>query len=320
HEIRGTAALYLNLIDVKRNNRLLAKENAELRAKLGELTELKMENERLNRLLGFQQKAPMKLLAARVTGLDLLGDHATIRINRGEKEGLKKGMAVITLEGVVGYIFALEPHSSKILVLTDRYAVIDSIVQRSRARGIVEGKAIDRCRLKYLHRADDVKEGDLVVTSGLDNIFPKGFPIGVVVHVEKKNFGIDQKVDLQPVVDPSRLEEVFIVMHVNNEKIDDNHFVPAPVAQQAPPAENMLDVKPDKKGEDKDKLIAVNNANKPKATPAGDVKPQATPAPKPESKPEAKPEAKPEPAAVVKPPDAVPAAPATAGAQSEDGS
>lgn len=229
NEIRGTAALYLNLIDIKKNNRLLSKEIGELRAKLGELTELKMENERLNKLLGFQQKAPMKLLAARVTGLDLSpGEHSTILVNRGASDGLKRGMAVITLEGVVGSIFAVEKNSARILVLTDRYAVIDGIVQRSRARGIVEGKALDRCRLKYLHRSDDVKEGDVIVTSGLDNIFPKGFPIGTVVHVEKKNFGIDQKVDLQPVVDPSRLEEVFVVTHVNNEKIKDDEFGPKP--------------------------------------------------------------------------------------------
>jgi rod shape-determining protein MreC len=232
HEIRGTTALYVNLIDIKTNNRILSKENSELRAKLGELTELKLENERLNRLLGFQQKAPMKLLAARVTGQDLSGDHSTIRINRGERDTIKKGMAVITFEGVVGYVYAVETQSAKILVLTDRYALIDSIVQRSRARGIVEGKAPDRLRLKYLHRSDDVKDGDLVVTSGLDNIFPKGFPIGNVIQVEKKNFGIDQKVDLQPVVDPSRLEEVFVVAQVDNEKIPDNTFVAAPATPQ----------------------------------------------------------------------------------------
>ncbi|MEQ1878625.1 MAG: rod shape-determining protein MreC [Bdellovibrionia bacterium] len=294
NEIRGTAALYLNLIDIKKNNRLLSKEIGELRAKLGELTELKMENERLNKLLGFEQKAPMKLLAARVTGLDLSqGEHSTIRVNRGAKDGLKRGMAVITLEGVVGSIFAVEPASARILVLTDRYAVIDSIVQRSRARGIVEGKALDRCRLKYLHRSDDVKEGDIIVTSGLDNIFPKGFPIGAVVHVEKKNFGIDQKVDLQPVVDPSRLEEVFVVMHVNNEKIKDDAFSPQPTPAAAigEPLQLVATPAPEVKPAVAPKTAKVEKPKKiEKAKP---VKPGGDEAPPAEGAPETKPETAP---------------------------
>ncbi|MGE3973290.1 MAG: rod shape-determining protein MreC [Bdellovibrionales bacterium] len=219
--VRGTVALYLNLIDIKVDNRLLKKEIAELKAQLGQMAELSLENERLNKLLNFQQQAPMKLLAARVTGQDLLRDHRTIRINRGTEEGIVKGLAVITFEGAVGYVLNAEPHSSQVLVITDRYAVVDALIQRTRARGIVAGAAIDRCRLKYLHRADDVVEGDVIVTSGLDNIFPKGFPIATVVGVEKKNYGITQKVDLRPIVDPSRLEEVFVVLHVDNAKIPD---------------------------------------------------------------------------------------------------
>jgi rod shape-determining protein MreC len=216
--VRGTVTMYANLINIKTENRLLKKEIEEMRAQLGKLTELGLENERLNKLIGFQQNAPGKLLAARVTGLDLLPDHSTIRINRGSLDGVQKGQAVITFEGVVGYVFNSEAHSSQILVLTDRYAVVDAIVQRTRARGIVAGVSVDRCRLKYLHRADDVLEGDVIVTSGLDNIFPKGFPVATVVSVEKKNYGITQKVELRPIVDPSRLEEVFVVQQVGNEK------------------------------------------------------------------------------------------------------
>jgi rod shape-determining protein MreC len=216
--VRGTVALYANLVDVKVDNRQLKKEISELKAKLGQMTELKLENERLNKLLSFQQQAPMKLIATRVTGQDLLEDHRTIRINRGLSDGVVKGLAVITFDGVVGYVLNAETNSAQILVITDRYAVVDAIVQRTRARGIVAGATVDRCRLKYLHRADDVVEGDVVVTSGLDNIFPKGFPIATVVSVEKKNYGITQKVELRPIVDPSRLEEVFVVLHVDNDK------------------------------------------------------------------------------------------------------
>lgn len=216
--VRGTVALYLNLIDIKKENRLLKKDISEMKAQLGQMTELKFENERLNKLLSFQQNAPMKLVAARVTGIDLLPDHRTIRINRGTEDGVNKGQAAITFEGVVGYVFNAEAHSAQVLVLTDRFAVIQAVVQRTRARGLVQGDAVDRCQLKYLHRADDVLEGDVIVTSGLDNVFPKGYPIANVVEVEKKNYGITQRVVLRPIVDPSRLEEVFVVLHVDNEK------------------------------------------------------------------------------------------------------
>jgi rod shape-determining protein MreC len=131
---------------------------------------------------------------------------------------VNKGQAAITFEGVVGYVFNAEAHSAQVLVLTDRFAVIQAVVQRTRARGLVQGEAVDRCQLKYLHRADDVLEGDVIVTSGLDNVFPKGYPIANVVEVEKKNYGITQRVVLRPIVDPSRLEEVFVVLHVENEK------------------------------------------------------------------------------------------------------
>lgn len=216
--VRSTLSTYVNLIDIKKENRLLTRELDELKAQLNQLEELKLENQRLNKAIDFQQKAPMKLVAAKVTGLDLMLEHRTIRINRGTEHGVTKGQAVITFDGVVGYIYNAEPRSSQVLVLTDRYAVIDGIVQRTRARGIVAGRSVDRCQLKYLHRSDDVVVGDLVVSSGLDNIFPKGFPVARVISVEKKNYGVTQKVELEPVVDPSRLEEIFVVIRVNNEE------------------------------------------------------------------------------------------------------
>ncbi|MCB0366875.1 MAG: rod shape-determining protein MreC [Bdellovibrionaceae bacterium] len=215
--VRGTTAMYLNLIDIKKHNRVLTQDNAELRAQLGALTELKMENQRLNELLAFRQKSKMDLLAAKVVGRDLLADHHSITINRGSNNGIAKNMAAITTGGVVGYVFRVEPFTSQILLLVDRYAVIDAIVQRSRARGIVEGRSPDGCRLRYLNRSDDVQMGDLVVTSGLDNIFPKGFPVGLVTSVAKSRYGMTQEVELKPAINASILEEVFIVTNAQHE-------------------------------------------------------------------------------------------------------
>lgn len=215
--VRGTTALYLDLIDVKKDNRILLKENQEMRAKLGTMTELELENRRLNELLGFKQRSIMSLLAAKVVGKDLLTEHLTITINRGIEHGVKKNMAVVTVAGVVGYIFRAERLSSHVMLLTDRYAAIDAITQRSRSRGIVEGHNRDACLMHYLRRDDDVKIGDMVVTSGLNNIFPKGFPIGTVTSIKKSRFGMSQEVEIKPVVNALNLEEVFVVLNANNE-------------------------------------------------------------------------------------------------------
>ncbi len=209
--IRGTTRLYLDLIDIKRENQSLKAQNRELLSRLQEMEELSKENYRLRALLDFRQKNKMELVAARIMSRDLLSEHATIRIDKGSNHGLKTGMAVITTEGVVGHIFRPELYSSQVLLVTDRYSVVDGLVSRSRARGLVEGKSGNGIALHYVDKSEDVKMGDLIVTSGLDNIFPKGFPVAVVDAVENKPFAVSLKVDIHPIVDPDKIEEVFVV-------------------------------------------------------------------------------------------------------------
>lgn len=212
--VRDSTTRYIDLIKIKTLNRELTSENQHLKAMLLQMQEIKSENRRLNELLVFQQQDDMELMSAQITSLDLFGEHFSVRINRGTDDGVSKGMAVISAQGSVGYILNAHKKSAIVLLLTDRYSVIDAIVQSSRARGIVEGLSADTCILKYLQRTDDIKVGDLVVTSGLDNIFPKGFPIGKVKKIVRKKSDVSQYVEIQPIVDVSKLEEVFIVKKV----------------------------------------------------------------------------------------------------------
>jgi rod shape-determining protein MreC len=215
--VRGTTAQYLDLISIKRENEGLKAEKSELTAKLARFDELMLENQRLAKLLDFKSHMPSHILPARVIGQDLFSSqYRTIRIDRGIENGVSKGMAVITPDGVVGYVFAVDSNTAQVLVVTDRYAVVDAVVQRTRARGIIEGKTETTATLKYLHRSDDVQSGDLIVTSGLDNIFPQGFPIGHVTQVERKSYDITQKVEIEPIVRLARLEEVFVMMKTVN--------------------------------------------------------------------------------------------------------
>lgn len=215
--IRGTTSLYLNLIDIKKENQHILSQNHELLTRLSMMEELRKENERLNKILDFKTQSKMQLIAAKVMGRDLLSDHATLQIDKGTHHGLKQGMAVITTEGVVGYIFRPEAFSSYILLITDRYSVVDGVISRSRARGIVEGKNQNSCSLRYVEKSEDIQVGDIVVTSGIDNIFPKGFPIAKVTSVESKSYSVSMKVDLVPAVDPNQVEEVFVVTNAMQE-------------------------------------------------------------------------------------------------------
>ena len=219
--IKDTTSQYLNLIQIKKQNELLKNQNQSLTAKQLEFEEINQENSRLKQLLAFRDSSKMELLAAQVIARDLIPDHSTITINKGTEDGLKEGQAVMTLEGALGYIFKPQQRTSHILLMTDRYAVIDGIIQRSRAHGIVEGSGKSGAVLKYVERTEDVKPGDLVVTGGLDNIFPKGFPIAVVETAEKKQISVSLKVDLRPLVDSDKVEEVFVVLNAKNQDMSE---------------------------------------------------------------------------------------------------
>lgn len=219
--IKDSTARYVNLINIKKDNEQLKNQNRELQTQLLKLEEIASENNRLKALLDFKQNSKMELVAAQVIARDLIPDHSTITINKGTDHGVKSGQAVMTLQGALGYIYKPSKKTAHVLLMTDRYAVIDGIIQRSRAQGIVEGKGTSGAVLKYVERTEDVKPGDLVVTGGLDNIFPKGFPIAIVEATEKKHISVSLKVDLKPLVDPDKVEEVFVVTNAANQDLSE---------------------------------------------------------------------------------------------------
>ncbi len=210
--IAGTVSNYTNLLDIKQDNRELKSQLTLSQAMVATLSELTIENNRLRQLLDFREKTSMNLITASVIAYDLLIEtDSTVRIDRGSKHGLKPYQAVVTSKGIVGYLLKVYRDFSDVLMITDSRSSVDTILQRSRARGIVQGNKTF-CILKYLNRSDDVQIDDVVVTSGLDDIFPAGYPVGTVTLVNKKSYGITQEVKLKPHVDPLKLEEVFVVI------------------------------------------------------------------------------------------------------------
>ncbi len=210
--VQGTFQKYIFLINLEKENRALKKRIAELEEENHRIKEMKLANERLRQLLSFREKNSPSMIGAEVIGQDPSSWFKSITIDKGERDGVKKGMAVISPEGVIGQILKTAPHYATVLLITDYNSAIDSIVERTRAKAIVEGKGENRCQLKYLLRADEVALGDVVVTSGLGGNFPKGLMVGEIKKVDKKGHGVFQFAELIPSVDMTQLEEVFIIM------------------------------------------------------------------------------------------------------------
>jgi len=210
--VQGTFQQYIFLVNLEKENRALKKRIAELEEENHRIKEMKLANERLRQLLSFREKNSPSMIGAEVIGQDPSSWFKSITIDRGERDGVKKGMAVISPAGVIGQILKTSPHYATVLLITDYNSAIDSIVERTRAKAIVEGKGENRCQLKYLLRADEVALGDVVVTSGLGGNFPKGLMVGEIKKVDKKGHGVFQFAELSPSVDMTQLEEVFIIM------------------------------------------------------------------------------------------------------------
>jgi len=117
----------------------------------------------------------------------------------------------VTPLGVVGQVVGVTPYAAKVLLLTDPNSGIDVLVQRTRSRGIVSGSLDSGTVLKYVKRSEDVQEGDRLMTSGIDGIFPKGMMVGTVIKVRKQNIGLFQFIEVLPAVQTSRIENVLVV-------------------------------------------------------------------------------------------------------------
>jgi rod shape-determining protein MreC len=209
--IHGVFQEYLFLVHVQKENVMLKQRIAELQRENHQMKEMALANERLHKLLQFREKISPSVTAAEVIGQDPSSWFKSVTINKGEKDGVRTGMAVISPEGVVGQILKTAPHYSTVLLITDYNSAIDSIIQRTRAKAIVEGKGENRCQLKYLLRTDEVIVGDSVVTSGLGGNFPKGLTLGEVREVDKKGHGVFQYAELVPSVNLTKLEEVLVI-------------------------------------------------------------------------------------------------------------
>ena len=198
--------------------RNLRAENEELKRQLA-AAEIASQEQRaladrargLEKMLELRDRVNLRTTAAEIIGAAAMPDFRTLTIDKGTRDGLGPDMAVIAPAGVVGRLVAPSARSAKVQLLIDRNAAAGAIVERTRAQGVVVGGGNERLQMQYVSEASDIAVGDVVVTSGIDGIYPKGFIIGRVETVEK-NGPAFKRIVVKPAVDFSQLEEVLVVL------------------------------------------------------------------------------------------------------------
>jgi len=210
-EASALLSKYLYLLDVKETNRNLQTQNTTLQKQLVEIEELRAENQRLTELLNLKDNHWHLVANARVIGRSPHQEFRSLLIDKGSSSGVQKGMAAIAPQGLVGFIADVTPNAAKAVIITDPSSRVDGIIQRTRKRTMVFGRGEDVCSLEYLEQGVDIADGDRIITSGLDGIFPKSVQIGLVTGVRRGNFGVLQQTRLQPSVDLNAVEEVAVV-------------------------------------------------------------------------------------------------------------
>lgn len=202
---------YISLRHVDAENASLRRELDEVKIQFQERRALADRARGLQALLELRDRSNLQTTAAEIIASSPSPDFRTVTIDKGTLYGLQPDMAVIAPGGVVGRVVIPTARSAKVQLLSDRNAAVGALIERSRAQGVAMGGGDQRLRLEYVSETADVVVGDLVVTSGIDGIFPKGFTIGSVDVVEKSGPSY-KRITIRPAVDFSSLEEVLVVL------------------------------------------------------------------------------------------------------------
>ena len=199
---------------------LAVKENIELKERLSRAMDIKnryeemeQENSRLKKFVNFTSSVPGIYVAGQVIARDPSPWFKTIVIDKGEQDGVIKGAPVLVSEGIVGQIIKVASGYSRVLLITDRNSAVDALVQNTRVRGMVKGNNQNKCNFVYTSRTDEIKAGEMIVSSGLDQVFPKGLKIGSILKIKKTHSQLFQDITIETSVDFDKLEEVLVFIN-----------------------------------------------------------------------------------------------------------
>ena len=238
--IRNTWRHYFALQNTTRENEQVRRENDALKLQIAQLQGKAAEADRLGLLLKFRQAhAEVPMIAVRVIAVSAGTASLTIQLDRGEHDGIRKNMGVITPDGVVGKVVEAYPHAALVLLLTDKESGVGALLADSRIQSPVGGQGEPLLVMKYVPNDDDVNLGERVITSGMDRIFPRDLPVGTVTEIKSGN--PFKQIRIKPAANLERLEEVFVLLSLHplemkNEENPAGAKAPAQGAATSPPA------------------------------------------------------------------------------------
>ena len=204
--VSETWRTYVGLRGVERENRRLRVETDALALRAREAEEARQELARLRELLDLRDSVPWTTVAARVIARGADGSARIVTLDRGSSDGVRLNQPVLTPRGIEA-----APGTSKVQTILDPNSGVAGLIQRTRVQGMVVGVGERGCRMEYVSELSNVEVGDVIVASGLDQIYPKGYTIGVVASIGEGE-GLTKLVELRPEVDFRRLEEVLVVL------------------------------------------------------------------------------------------------------------
>jgi rod shape-determining protein MreC len=213
---------YVGLRRVNAENEQLKRELAETQIELQRLRALVDRSRGLERLLELRDQSKLTTKAAEIIAAGATPDFRTVTIDKGTRDGIQSDMAVLAPGGVVGRIVVPSLRAAKVQLLIDRNAAAGAVIERSRAQGVVVGGGDERLRMEYVSELADVVVGDMVMTSGIDGIFPKGFVIGTVDELEKSGNAY-KRIVVKPALDFRSLEAVLVVTQTGTDAAERSH-------------------------------------------------------------------------------------------------
>jgi rod shape-determining protein MreC len=238
--VRDTWRHYFALQNTTKENEQIRHENDALKLQITQLQGKAAEADRLAALLNFRQShAGVPMIAARVIGASAGAASQTIQLDRGERDGIRKNMGVITPDGVVGKVVESYPNAAQVLLLTDKESGVGAMLADSRTQSPVGGQGEPLLVMKYVPNDDTVNLGERVITSGMDRIFPRDLPVGTVAEIKSGN--PFKQIRIKPAANLERLEEVLVLLslrplEIKNEENTGDAQPHAPGAANPPPA------------------------------------------------------------------------------------
>jgi rod shape-determining protein MreC len=209
--VRQVWSGYFALRYVKAENDQLKRQLADSQIELQQQRAQAERGQRLEKLLELREQTTVATTAAEIIAGAATPEFRTVTIDKGTRDGVRADLAVIAPTGVVGRVVMPTGRAAKVQLLVDRNAAAAAVIERTRAQGLVLGGGDDWLRMEYVSETADIAVGDVVVTSGIDGIFPKGFVIGRVESVEKNGVAY-KKIIVKPAVDFRSVEEVLVVL------------------------------------------------------------------------------------------------------------